>query len=340
MTGALSGLGRSGPPALAASLDAVAGLPAPEALARLVAVGALDVPFPAKGETGARFAALEQLGRFELSLARLAEGHLDALAILDEGGHEPPEGLLGVWAAGPVDTLRARRSATGWRLDGLRRWCSGAPDLTHALVRAATDSDERLFLVPLGSEGFAPVEGSWPAIGMAESATLDVQFDGVLLDRDAEVGPAGFYLERPGFWCGGAGVAAVWLGGAQAVAALLARRAGDDPHRLAHLGWVTARVAVLEAFLHSVADRIDAADPSPVAIERLARILRAEVAEAAAGILERTGRATGAGPLSHDRDHARRVVDLELYIRQSHAEADLEAIGRLELALAARSSAR
>jgi hypothetical protein len=175
---------------------------------------------------------------------------------------------------------------------------------------------------------------------MAASATLDVRFAGMLLPGDAQVGPPGFYLERRGFWCGGAGVAAVWLGGARAIAQLLAERAGDDPHRLAHLGFATARLAALESLLDSVADTIDAAGSSPIAIERLARMLRAEVADSAASILERTGRATGAGPLSHDRAHAQRVADLEVYIRQSHAEADLEAIGRLELALASRPAGR
>jgi alkylation response protein AidB-like acyl-CoA dehydrogenase len=326
-------------PSLAESLQEVAGLRPAEALARL-APGRLDVPFPARGETRRRFAALELLGAFDLSLARLAEGHLDALAILDEARHDAPEGLLGVWAAGPIETLRASRTSTGWRLEGVRRWCSGAPDLTYALVRAATESDERLFLVATSAEGFEPIDGSWPAIGMAASATLDVRFAGVVLPEDAQVGPPGFYLERPGFWFGGAGVAAVWLGGTQAVARLLIQRAGDDPHRLAHLGWVTSRLAALHAFLDAVADRIDAADRSPIGIERLARMLRAEVAEAAASVLDRTGRATGAGPLSHDRDHAQRVADLEVYIRQSHAEADLEAIGRLERALASGPAGR
>jgi hypothetical protein len=324
---------RPGAPQLASSLQTVAGLLPAEALARLAACGGLEVPLPGRGETRKRFAALELLGEFDLSLARLAEGHLDALAILDEGKHPTPDGLLGVWAAGPVDSLRGVKIGTNWRLDGVRRWCSGAPDLTHALVRAATDPSERLFLVDLSSPGVEPVEGSWPAIGMAASSTLDVRFAGVRLSTDAQVGPPGFYLERPGFWFGGAGVAAVWLGGARAVARLLRQRAGDDPHRLAHLGWVAARLATLETFLGSVADAIDAADRSPIVVERLARMLRAEVAESAAGILDRTGRATGADPLSHDRDHAQRVADLEVYIRQTHAEADLEAIGRLEIAL-------
>jgi hypothetical protein len=56
------------------------------------------------------------------------------------------------------------------------------------------------------------------------------------------------------------------------------------------------------------------------------------VVEAAAEeTLARAGRALGAGPLAADGDHPRRVADLTLYLRQSHAELDLEELGRLWL---------
>jgi len=35
----------------------------------------------------------------------------------------------------------------------------------------------------------------------------------------------------------------------------------------------------------------------------------------------------GPGPLATDEDHARRVADLELYLRQWHAERDQAALG-------------
>jgi alkylation response protein AidB-like acyl-CoA dehydrogenase len=299
-------------------------------LERLVRAGALDAPAPGGGETGLRFAMLRSLGRHELSLARLAEGHLDALAILDEAGVERPEGRLGVWAAGPVEALRANRTAAGWRLRGIRGWCSGAGGLTHALVRAAAGDGERLFVVSLDLPGITPIPGSWPAIGMAASSTLDVRFEQVELPPEAAIGPPGFYLARDGFWFGAAGVAAVWLGGGESVARVAAEHAGDDPHRLAHVGWISARLAAMDALLRTTALTIDRVDADARLVEYSVRVLRAEVAETAAAILDRTGRATGAGPLSHDRDHARRVTDLALYIRQTHAEADLEELGRLE----------
>ena len=42
------------------------------------------IPLPGSGSTPVRFKSLAAIGGIDLSLARLAEGHLDALAILDE----------------------------------------------------------------------------------------------------------------------------------------------------------------------------------------------------------------------------------------------------------------
>jgi hypothetical protein len=46
----------------------------------------------------------------------------------------------------------------------------------------------------------------------------------------------------------------------------------------------------------------------------------------------RTDRALGPGPLCLDEQHARAVADLTVYVRQSHAERDLAALGSLAAA--------
>jgi hypothetical protein len=44
-------------------------------------------------------------------------------------------------------------------------------------------------------------------------------------------------------------------------------------------------------------------------------------------VLRRTGRALGAGPLSHDKEHSRAVADLTVYLRQHHAEHGFARLG-------------
>lgn len=304
------------------------------ALADLVARGALDLPRPGLGSTWDRWQVLARICAHDLSLGRLAEGHTDALAILAGAGHPGPGpgARLGVWAAGPSAEVSLTPATGGWRLSGRRRWCSGAASLSHALVTAEMEGATRLVLVDLADPAVEAQPGTWPAVGMAGSDSLDVAFDGVTVGEDDLVGEGGFYTGRPGFWFGSMGVAACWWGGAEGVAHALRASASarPDPHRLAHLGAVEATLWGMGTLLATAARHIDA-DPADRTREArgLALQVRHLVERGCTEVLERTGRATGAGPLSHDATHARRVADLPVYLRQHHGEADLAELGRL-----------
>jgi alkylation response protein AidB-like acyl-CoA dehydrogenase len=234
---------------------------------------------------------------------------------------------MGVWAARSREhTVLVRRSASAWRLTGSKPYASGAATLTHALVTAEAEGGDRLFLIET-QDTVEPVADSWQALGMRESDSPAVEIDAEI-DADAAIGDVGWYTRRPGFWHGAVGVAACWLGGAQAVAAPLGRAA--SPHALAHLGAVDAQLAAAGALLDAAAREIDAAPGLGGApAERRARRVRAVVEATATDAITRVGRALGAGPLCHDAVHAQRVADLTVYLRQSHAEVDLERLGQL-----------
>jgi alkylation response protein AidB-like acyl-CoA dehydrogenase len=302
------------------------------AFARAVESGRLNLPLPGGGRTRERWAILAQLAEEDLSLARLAEGHTDALAILAELGvlTAPPAGSRwGVWAAQPPGPgLTARKTARGWRLDGTKQYCSGAQSCTDALVTAAAPDGSRLFAV--STSDLSPVPGTWPATGMAASDTLNVDFT----DIPAEpVGIPGRYASRPGFAHGGAGVAACWYGGAQGVGRTLVTAATErdlGPHALAHLGAVDIVMHTTRAALDAAAAEIDAdPDDRQDSGRRRALRVRAVVEATATEVMHRVGRALGAGPLSHSEAHSRRVADLTVYLRQHHAERDLAELGTI-----------
>jgi hypothetical protein len=114
----------------------------------------------------------------------------------------------------------------------------------------------------------------------------------------------------------------------QAAAALRER----DAHALAHLGAVDAELFAAWSSLQTAASLVDASPD--VDAQRLALATRAVVERAATSVIGRVGRALGPTPLATDGAHARRVADLQVYLRQSHAERDLEALGRLLAAAA------
>jgi alkylation response protein AidB-like acyl-CoA dehydrogenase len=303
---------------------------------RWLEAGELDLPAPGSGQTGKRLSKLAALTEYDVVAGRLAEAHTDAVAILAEldGPHPSREQLWGVWAAeAPDAVLRVDEQTSNSVLEGTKAWCSGAKLCTHALVTARRHDNTRgLYAVELNQAEVRPLTSSWRNAGMRASDTRSVQFTNAVA---TPVGRPGQYLDRPGFWHGAVGVAACWLGGARGVAAPLYRAVGDeyrngsdDVHTHAHLGAVDAALAAAEAILACAASYIDAQLPDDRA-ELIARRVRAVVEHAVDEAITRTGRALGPAPLALDTKHAQRVADLTMYVRQSHAERDLAALGRV-----------
>ncbi|GAA5034934.1 acyl-CoA dehydrogenase family protein [Terrabacter aeriphilus] len=296
-------------------------------------------PLPGRGSTLQLWEALATVAATSLTAARAVEPHLDARAILAEArdaGHEVADGdaggaTWGVFAAeGPGVRLEARDDGGTVRLHGTKPWCSLAGRLSHALVTAWDGPTRRLYAVRLGRErGVTVAPAAWHARGLPDVPSGPVTFDGT---EATPVGEQGWYLERPGFAWGGMGVAAVWFGGAVGVARRLLRQ-GREPDQIAqqHLGAVDAALWAARSTLVTAAAEIDGGRASGAAGAALALRVRHVVAETGEEVLRLVGHATGPAPLALEADHAARVADLTLYLRQEHAERDEAALGKLLL---------
>ncbi|HEY4003786.1 MAG TPA: acyl-CoA dehydrogenase family protein [Pseudonocardia sp.] len=292
--------------------------------------GELAMPLPGEGATAVRWAALAGWGRRDLPLARLIEGHTDAVSIVAQAGRTPRGGALyGVWAARSGGT-GAHLVGTGDAavLSGTVRFCSGAGTLGRALVVALGPSGSRIVDLPLDAEGIRRVPESWHAVGMAASDSIDVEFHGVPAPPERWLGGPGFYTDRPGFWWGGGGVASVWLGGAAGVldeVHAVLRDTDPDPHQRAQLGELHAALAAADALLVRTAALIDAepglAHRTPVCTARAA------VERCCRTVLDVTPRLVGVCGLSRRDGLERRLADLGVYLRQHHGERDLADLG-------------
>jgi len=274
------------------------------------------LPQPAGGSTIERWKALAAIGQQDLSLVRLAEGHVDALSILHELDRRDlgRDGCWGVWAAEP-SRLEAAPVDAGWRLVGEKRWCSGSDGLDHALVTATAPDGPRLFAID--TDDAQAIPGSWEPIGMVATRSETMRFDAVV-DRDASLGGPNAYVDRPGFWAGAMGVAACWFGGALGVADLLDDRClgARQPHLSAVRGRVRSRLAGAAGCLTAAAHWLDAAARDTNEIRDRALALRLVVEECARAVLDDVTIAGGSSSLAFAPAHARRVVDLTVYVRQ------------------------
>jgi hypothetical protein len=197
--------------------------------------------------------------------------------------------------------------------------------LTHGLMTAwQGDEGPYLVAVDLHQPGVSISSQGWNAVGMRASASVDVTLDGVLVQV---VGESGDYLERPGFWQGGIGVAACWFGAASALGETLANRMAKrpEPHALAHLGAVDVALSSARALLIEAGRFID--DNPKANVPALALRARAAVEETVEVVLRHVGRAVGAVPFCKDARFAQLAADLPVFVRQSHAEQDLAALG-------------
>ena len=316
--------------------DAVAaahGLVGADPVEVLAWAATLSVPRPGRGATADRWELLSEVAAVDLTVARVLEPHLDAVAILAEADVSAPErSTWGVWAAEqPGARLAAHGSDDGgWFLEGRKPWCSLAGSVSHAVVTAWTgEHTRRAFAVAMDAPGVVVEDGTWVPSGLARVVTGPVHFAHVAA---RPVGGDGWYLERDGFWWGGIGVAAVWYGGALGLARRLARWGEgrrEDPLALLHLGEVDAALTAARSTLQAAAEQVDGGAATGAAAVLLGARTRHVVATQVELVSQRVSRALGPGPLTQEAEHVARVADLAVYVRQHHGERDAAALGGL-----------
>jgi alkylation response protein AidB-like acyl-CoA dehydrogenase len=209
---------------------------------------------------------------------------------------------------------------------GAKRYATGAALLDGALVTA--HGPEGLLLVLVGREAFGRLDpGGWRAHAFEGTGTATVDFD-VIVPAEAQVGAVGWYLDRPGFWHGGVGVAACWAGAAAGLVEHLRRRwTRRDPHSLARLGAAEATAWAMGALVRRAAEEIDAAPEDVLQAEHRSRRARFMVDRMANEVLDQLLRGAGPGPVAFEEDLERRFDEVRLYTRQCHGEREIEPLG-------------
>lgn len=293
------------------------------------------VPPMGEGQSLERLRFLAEVARHDLGLARIIEGHLDATQILHEAQRQPdPGALYGIWASGgPDDTTHFMQTETSGgcdELSGRKPFCSGSDIVDRALVYVYPS--EQLVDIDMqaaAAEHRLRFDGEhWKAPAFAETHTWTVTFDRLPLGPGQSIDDQRWYFERPGFCLGALAPAACWAGGANGLVDHIRRKTLKGGHAKVHLGAMVAAAQSSQAMLKWGAERIDA-DPANESGHMFATALlvRHLIERNCTEILDRFGRALGPRPFAFDEVNARRTTELQLYIRQCHAESDLEELG-------------
>ena len=303
-----------------------------ELVLRLREIRKDPIPLPGSGQTAKRHRKLIEVGRENVSLARLAEAHWDAIAILAEAGRQAEtDTLYGVWASEiPGQSLSLKAGGDCLRVTGSKKFCSGAGLIDHALV---TIGNPKQLLVDIdlrnNRNDLQFDYSNWRTGAFKETCTATVSFKNVPITTQEVIGEEGWYLNRLGFWHGACGPAACWAGGAVGLVDYASIQHRDDPHTMAHLGAMMASTWALHRYLEAAGDEIDKVADTPAKAHKLALTVRHLVEQACTDILRRLPRAYGPHPLAMNEEISRRYQEVDLYVRQSHAERDLESLGHV-----------
>lgn len=288
----------------------------------------IEEPVPALGggDTAGRWLSLHRWARLgSVSVARMAEAHLDATAILTEAGlpRDPDAGIYGVWASGPGTTaVLSHDEAT---LTGTKPFASGLGLVDRALVTVVGPTGEPGCLVEVDTSGLDRPQ-RWTSGALVDTLTGPADLSSCPVVR--VVGVANWYLNRPGFWHGAIGPAACWAGAAAGLVDAALDVDTDDPHRVAACGELYALGTMLESILIIAGDATDADPADRCGANMRALASRHLIERTATTISDLYSRTVGPRPFVTDAETAQRHADLHLYLRQHHGAADLEALGR------------
>lgn len=305
------------------------------------ALSALHAHLPALGDPATPgellvlLRLLYRIARSDLPLARLFEGHVDALQIIarygnaalvaEAAGIAAAGGAFGVWnAALAGEPLRVEHG----RLRGGKSFASGAGILSHALAGADTDEGNRLMLIDLAASSPAIDRDWWNVVGMERSHTHVVRWTGAAADSFRFVGMPGDYAREPFFSGGALRFVACHAGGIAALFDrvrdhLVATDRAADPHQ-------AGRLAELYVAAQSAASAVQAAAAewsTPAYVEHVAaaRITVAACAERALTIAQQ---AVGVSGLFVAHPLSAALTDLMVYLRQPMPDAQRMRVGK------------
>lgn len=322
----------------AAAHDADGSFPT-AAFAQLARRGLLEAPPVGAEEMRPLLRLLAAVGRGDLSVGRIFEGHVNAVWLVRRFG-TPAQvrelagagGTLGVWNTDiPDDPLRI----AGGRFEGRKSFASGIDGLSRAIVTVGGEEGRRMYLVPTGALGVD--RGWWRPLGMRASGSHVADFSGLAVDPGWALGGPDDYGRQPWFSAGAIRFLAVQVGGMHALfdtaASHLAKtgRAGNpyQAHRLARMG-VAVETGYL--WLDRTADAWTEAARAddPAAARHLlgaANGARVAVEEAALRVLEEAERAIGAAGMIAPHPFERQMRDLRTYLRQPNPDGAAAAFG-------------
>ncbi len=302
---------------------------------------------------------LTKIGRANLAVGRIYEGHVNALQLIQTFGTPRQietaataardHKIFGVWNAEATDGVKIIPLGNSkYRLEGAKTFATGCGYVYRALIGGVLPNGAwQLCIVPMDEVKTISDPSWWQPAGMRATASCKVDFTGVVLNESALIGQPGDYYRQPWLTAGVVRFAAVQLGGAEALfdAARQFLQSIDrtqDPYQEERLGKMAIDIESGRLWLKGAATQLAqyhptfAGDPAishsqAVALVAYTNMVRTAMEQICMEAIQLTARSVGTRGLLPPHEIERIVRDLTLYLRQPAFDAAIATVGRYVL---------
>jgi alkylation response protein AidB-like acyl-CoA dehydrogenase len=270
---------------------------------------------------------LRLLGSAELSIARLFEGHVNAVSLVARYGslgqmrafseRIAMGGLSAVWGA---DDAKGLHVIDGRELQGRKILASGAGFVTDPVVTAKTNDSHVMCLLTLTADEKVDLSG-WNAQGMRSTATGAVDLSGTVVTAGNMIGAAGDFMRQPYFSGGAWRFCAAHVGATERLvnlfrAHLVARSRGEDPYQLQRLAQCIASAKTARYWVEEAARRLSLEEIDADHVVAFANLTRMVTERSALDVMETVQRGVGLTAFIRPHPIERISRDLATYLRQ------------------------
>jgi alkylation response protein AidB-like acyl-CoA dehydrogenase len=272
---------------------------------------------------------LRLLGSADLSVARLFEGHINAVSLVARYGDQDQMqalaarvamgGLSAVWGA---DDAKGLHVINGRKpvLQGRKILASGAGFVTDPIVTAKAGDGQVMCLLQLAMEEKVDLS-AWTAQGMRSTATGAIDLSGIIVTAENMIGVAGDFMRQPYFSGGAWRFCAAHVGATERLVDLfrdhlVTTARGEDPYQRQRLAQGIACAKTARFWVEEAARRLSAEEPDADNVVAFANLTRMVTERCALDVMETVQRGVGLGSFVRPHPIERISRDLATYLRQ------------------------
>jgi alkylation response protein AidB-like acyl-CoA dehydrogenase len=321
-------------------------------------LGGLGLGFET-GQTEKLLMLLQEIGRGNLVIGRIYEGHVNGLQLIQTFG--TPEQIevyaadarqnkiFGVWNAEAQDGVKIIPIDNGkYQLKGSKTFCTGCGYVERPFVNGKLpDGSWQMCIVPMDKVTTVVDPDWWQPAGMRATVSYKIDFTGVEVEQESLLAQPGDYFRQP--WLSGGVIrfAAVQLGGASALFDATRQylqkldRCGH-PQQQERLGKMAIAIESGNLWLKGAAQLVDNYAPvfggypdadreQATKLVAYSNMVRTAIEQICLDTIQLSQRSIGTLGLLPPEPMERIIRDLSLYLRQPAFDAALTDVGKYVL---------